>query len=105
MTDIWDDKPIYHSSETRAKFNQKKHSWEYQLKIEYDKLKEKAEKWDKYTLDGKNITPEIIEQIEELEQKLEAVKTWFREGLDLKTPDMHKLHEILGDQTSTETET
>ena len=36
---------------------------------------EKAERWEKYTLDGKNITPEIIEQIEELEQKLEAVKT------------------------------
>ena len=38
----------------------------------------KAEKWDKYTLDGKNITPEIIEQIEELEQKLEAVNKFLR---------------------------
>ena len=45
--------------------------------------KEKAQKWDKYTLDGASIIPEIIEAIEEAEKKLEAVNK-FREELRLE---------------------
>ena len=35
---------------------------------------EKAENWDKYTLNGQNITPEIIEAIEVANVKLEAIR-------------------------------
>ena len=48
--------------------------WLLEVEAHYKPIESKAEKWDKYTLDGKNITPEIIEQIEALEQKIKAIK-------------------------------
>ena len=35
-----------------------------------------AERWRRFTLNGKNITPEIIEQIEELEPKVNFTQEW-----------------------------
>lgn len=76
----------------------------YRISVEYHEeeteTKEKAKKWDKYTLDGKNITPEIIEQIEELEEKREAVTMWLKNAKAqgrISMSDGMKLDEILGD--------
>jgi len=73
--DIWAERPIRPSSETIQMFETRRYSWEYRLKIEYDKLKEKAD-------------------------KLEAVKTWRAEHHFTRTEmwnlGIRKLDEILG---------
>lgn len=69
MTDIWEEKPIRPSSETVLMFERRRYSWEYQLKIEYDKLKEKADLFDKM--------PQMIRNTE-LKKKLEALRKYFK---------------------------
>lgn len=70
MTDIWDEKPIRPSSESILMFERRRYSWEHQLKIEYDKLKAKAEKWD----DLKEFDEPIIKM---LYARLESVKNFW----------------------------
>lgn len=72
---------------------------------------EDAKRWGKYTLNGRNITPEIIERIEELEQELEAAKNYFEDHCgkcdveDCLGCSYDHIKGLLGLQTSTETTT
>lgn len=61
-----------------------------ELDAEIQELTVKAERWDKYTLNGQNITPEIIEAIEEAEAKLEAIKIWLKDTPDTLSPNLMK---------------
>ena len=105
MTDIWAEKPVRFSSETMLVFEGRRYSWEYQLKIEYDKLKEKAEKYDSVVEMLNEHNKCLVEEREILVGQVEAIRNLVAKaeagtgiGDEFFTMSLHytKLQEIIG---------
>jgi len=101
MTDIWDklceefDKALFMQEYLLPK--SMKHKWN-QVKVEGDKLKEKAEAWDNYLEAIKDTVPHVsLDDYEILEDKLEAAKRWHKAqlGRQVDPTDIKELGEIL----------
>ena len=50
-------------------------------------MQDKAEKWDKYTFNGQNITPEIIEAVEEAQKAISSIRKTLALWAGYEYPD------------------